>query len=263
MKFFREWALKPEHRRGCMLPLNVIERMCKAPDSGYSSVYMFDEQAASVLLADKSSKGMARFPVYTDRLVIDLDAGDEQLARAEAALKVRGLAYDVWFSGGKGYHVIIPLVELVSGKDVPYSQKKWVEGLGLGADLSLYQHGRLISLPGRVHPKTGIKKHLVRQERGSRLHVPMLVSPEPVFTFQGNGGLDEFEAGLWKVLQCLADPPTVGNRHTALWSTALHFADAGFSYEFTLELLTEVDAKWKDGKGTEGVELAVRQAYRK
>jgi hypothetical protein len=246
-----------------MLPLNVIEKMCDAPDSGYSSVYMFDEDAARVLLADKSSKGMSRFPVYTDRLVIDLDAGDEQLERAELALKERELAYDVWFSGGKGYHVIIPLVALVSGKDVPYSQKKWVEGLGIGADLSLYQHGRLISLPGRVHPKTGIKKYLLRQENGAKLNIPMLVSPEPVFTFAGNGGLDEFEAGLWKVLQCLADPPSVGNRHTQLWSTALHFADSGFSYDFTLELMTEVNNKWTTGKDLAGVELAVKQAYRK
>lgn len=246
-----------------MLPLSVLKQMLKAPDPGYATVYMFDENAAQAILLDRHSSGFGRYPVYTEELVMDLDGGEEQLKLAEAALKAKKLGYTVWFSGGKGYHIYIKLTKMVSGKDVPYSQKKYVEALGIGADLSLYQHGRIISLPGRVHPKTKQKKRKVKEIVGAMLELPMLIAPEQVFTFNGNGGLNEFEAALWKILTLLNDEPSPGNRHTQLWSTALHLADAGFSYDTALELMTEVNDKWKNPKDPAEVEMAVKQAYKK
>ena len=246
-----------------MLPLSILKQMLKAPDPGYATVYCFDENSANAILADRHSSGFGRYPVYTDELVLDLDAGDEQLARAEAVLKTRKLAYTVWFSGGKGYHIYIPLTKMLSGKDVPYSQKKYVEDLNIGADLSLYQHGRIISLPGRVHPKTGLKKKLVKTIKGLALDLPMLIAPAPVFNFESNGGLNDYEAALWKLLALLNDEPSPGNRHTQLWSTALHLADAGLSYDTALELLTEVNSTWKSSKTAEEVSMAVKQAYKR
>jgi hypothetical protein len=265
MKLYREWTLKPEHRRGSMLLQSQIDLICKGSgDSGYASVYAFDENAAKEIIASKSSAGLARYEVYTDVLVMDLDGGDELKQQATSILDALGLAYTVWFSGSKGYHVVIPLDRLYYSKILPYSQRVWVEKQGIKADLSLYQHGRILSLPGRVHPKTGKRKELVEVAKGSTLTLE-LVDPPKEFQvdFKPLGGLSEFEAGLWKMLQSLGDEPSKGNRHTRLWSTAQHFADAGVSYETSLELMHKVNESWVLAKDAEGVELAVSQAYKR
>ncbi len=246
-----------------MLPLNILNTLLRAEDPGYASVYMFDEDSAKAVIAEHSSTGLGRFPVYTSELVIDLDGGDAQLEVAERVLKERGLAYTLWSSGGKGYHVYIPHTKMLSGKGVPYTQRKYVEGMGIGADLSLYQHGRIISLPGRIHPKTGAKKMRVKFVQGIHLDLPLLVPPEPTFNFQANGGLDDLEAGLWKLLDLLCNEPGVGNRHTQLWSTALHFADAGLSHSVALELLQKVNDTWLSPKDAVELETAVAQAFRR
>ncbi len=246
-----------------MLPVNILATILKAKDPGYASVYMFDENAAQAIIAEHSSAGLGRFSVYTNELVIDLDGGDAQLARAETVLAQRKLGYTVWSSGGKGYHVYIPHGKLLGGSNIPYSQRKYVEGMGIDADLSLYQHGRILSLPGRIHPKTGARKTKVKDVLGYALDLPLLIAPAPVFSFEANGGLSDLEAGLWKALTLLQNEPTVGNRHTQLWSTALHFADAGLSYEATLEIMHEVNGSWDSPKEDSEVEAAVAQAHRR
>lgn len=246
-----------------MLPEAQIKVMMRAPDAGYASVYAFDEAAAQEILAEKSSKGLSRFPVYTDRLVIDLDDGDRQLKKAIAAIVALGLSHQVWHSGGKGYHVIIPLTDEVQGIDVPYSQRKWVEGLDVGADLSLYQHGRILSLPGRVHPKTGVRKHLVSDfTPGLRLLVPSVSQARPTFQLASLNGGDLTEA-LFNLYCLTAQPPGVGNRHTKLWSASEQLAQTGLSYETVLDLMLTVNEQWDSPKDAAEVKAAVIQAYQR
>jgi hypothetical protein len=264
MKLFREWVLQPNQRRGTMLPLERFKDILRAPDPGYASVYAFREEDAQVIIEAKSSAGMNRFAVQTDVLMIDLDDGDRQLRRAEAALAALGLSYTVWASGGKGYHISIPMRCACFSIDLPYSQRKWVEALDVGADLSLYQHGRVLSLPGRVHPKTGNRKTKVKDVLGGglKLDLPLICSPAPVFAAI-EGGAGDLEAGLWQLIGILGKEPEPGNRHTKIWSTAKSLADAGLSYDTALDLLTEVNNKWEHAKTLAEVTAAVQQAYRK
>lgn len=262
MKLYAEWCLKPEHRRGTMLPVEYFDIILKTANTGYRGVYMFDENAAKQIIAQEHSGGFSVYDAYTNTLVIDLDSGDEQLKLAEAKLAERGLGYDVWFSGSKGYHIVIPVTEMLVGRNVPYSQKVWVETLDVGADLSLYQHSRILSLPGRVHAKTGKKKVFVRNVPGGLLMIPLLDIPKPKFDFKERGGLGEFETALWKCLEALANEPTPGNRHTALWSIARHFADCGVSMESTLNILSKVNEQWQHAKTSDEIALAVSQAYK-
>lgn len=257
---YREWCLKPSHRKGVMLPLATIAKFESAPDAGYASVYMFDAEAAAQIKAAQSSSGLARYPVFADTLTLDLDKGAEQLARAEQ--KLAGLGYRVYDSGGKGFHVVITLETMVSGTNVPYSQRKWVESLNVEADLSLYQAGHIISLPGRKHPKTGRRKTLIRQVPGLSLKLQIHEPPERTFAIS-EANQSELERGLWRVLGLLQQEPGIGNRHTALWSTAKHFADACLDFDTTLNLLTEVNAKWAEPKTAEELKAAVSQAYRR
>lgn len=260
MKLYREWCLQPNQRRGTMLPLAQFKDILRAPDAGYASVYAFEETAALEIIASKSSAGLNKYPVYSDMLMIDLDDGERQLRRAQDALT--GLGYLIWSSGGKGFHIGVPLKVSVFGEHVPYSQRKWVEALDIGADLSLYQHGRILSLPGRVHPKTGKKKEPFGEVVGNSLVLPEVFPAKLTFSaFEDTSG--DLENALWQAIQLLAAEPEPGNRHTKLWSTAKSLAEAGLAYETVLDLLTEVNGQWENGKTTTEVTTAVRQAFRR
>lgn len=242
-----------------MLSLKTISQFEKAPDAGYASVYMFDPDAAAEIRASHSSAGLSRYPVYADTLTLDLDQGEKQLELVEQ--KIAGLAYSVYDSGGKGFHVVIQLSAMASGSNVPYSQRCWAEALGVGADLSLYQAGHIVSLPGRRHPKTGRRKALVHTVPGQPLQ--LLLRAAPVTTFSiSDSDQSELERGLWRLLQILRQEPGVGARHVALWSTARHFADAGIEYDTALDLLTEVNNSWQNSKTIEEVQIAVKQAFK-
>lgn len=258
MALYREWTLKPHHRRGCMLPVRIIDSFSYAHDAGYASVYMFSKQDAEEIIATQSSAGLSRYAVYADTLTLDLDKGIEQLVIVQA--KLQGLAYTVYESGGKGYHVVIPLAETLYGTNVPYSQRKWVEILDVGADLSLYQAGHIISLPGRLHPKTGKRKTLIDNQLGHLLSIPLVTREPPTFAIREDN-TSEFERGIWRVLDLLRGGPGPGGRHTALWSTAKHFADSGLEYSTTLDLLWQVNQGWDEPKTLDEVKVAVGQAY--
>ncbi len=259
MRLYREWALKPSHRRGCMIPDKYVMRYCNAPDAGYASVYMFKEQDAQEIIASGSSAGLSRYEVFTDTLTLDLDKGAEQLSQAREAVK--GYRYCVFESGGKGYHIVISLDRLINGTNIPYSQRKWVEALNVGADLSLYQAGHIISLPGRLHPKTGKRKILIDIQPGNLLSLPLVSQESPSFAL-GNADQSELERGLWRAVELLSNGPGPGNRHTALWSTAKHFADSGLSFDTALDLLWAVNQTWDEPKTEAEVKLAVNQAFR-
>lgn len=245
-----------------MLPIAMIDKFHRAPDAGYASVYMFDRDSATQILSSRSSANLARFPVYTDTLILDLDGGDILLA--QTLDKLEGLAYTIYSSGGKGFHVVLPLECLLEGQNVPYSQRRWVEGMGIRADLSLYQAGHIVSLPGRKHPKTGNYKTLLYRVEGERLNIPLLdpASHSSIaFDTLNAGPANELEKGLWKLIQILRQEPPVGNRHVAIWSTAKHLADAGLDYNTIIDLLTEVNVTWQNPKEISEVAAAVGQAF--
>jgi hypothetical protein len=242
-----------------MLPIPVLKKFEQAPDAGYASVYMFDETASRDIRDSGNSAGFARFPVYTDTLTLDLDQGLEQLERVKNA--ITGLSYQVFDSGGKGYHIIIPLTKMMEGVNVPYYHKHWVEALRVEADLSLYQAGHIIALPGRKHPKTGRRKALVETVLGDRLTVPEVILPKPVFSLR-RPGPGSLEAVLWRVQALIQAPPVVGDRHTALWGAAKDLAEIGLAYDTVLDLFQEVNKTWKEPKLPEDVRSAVQQAFR-
>lgn len=257
--YFREWCRIPAHRKGLMLPLKTIAQFEKAPDAGYASVYMFDAEATAAIKDAGNSSGLAQYSVYTDTLTLDLDQGEPQLVRVREAIK--GLAYRVYDSGGKGFHVVIQLDQMISGTNVPYSQRKWAEALNVDADLSLYQAGHIISLPGRRHPKTGKRKALVDIVPGASLSLPLLAPPVRTFSIS-ESNQSELEQGLWRLISLLRQEPGVGSRHVALWATAKHFADAGLAFDSALDLLTEVNETWQEPKSLDELLAAVRQAYK-
>jgi hypothetical protein len=113
------------HRTGNIVSAKAIQVLA-GPAPGYSSVYAFYEPDARMIRMQGNSRGFARFPVYAECLILDIDGGDEQMKRVIPKLDAMGLGYQVYISGGKGYHIYIPHDPIYS-PDLPYSHLKWVE----------------------------------------------------------------------------------------------------------------------------------------
>ncbi len=263
--WYKEWASSVKARKGRMLPLKAFDTILKYRDPGYSSVYMFKDEDAKTLSDTESSKGMKKFEVAADKIVIDIDTGIDGLATVGRKIEKEGIAFDVWESGGKGYHVEIPH-QLVADKRVPYSQKATVQAL-LGADIdqadmTLYQHGRLLSLPGRVHPVTKKKKKLLFRVTGKVIELPLLDEPvKDIANFSVSNDLSLLSSGLFRAADLAQTPPSKGQRHITLWSTAKSLAEAGLDYETTLGILLKVNESWTNPKSDTEVQVAVRSAF--
>lgn len=259
--FFREWSPRKYTRTGRMVPLNALDIICKQANPGYASVYMFNELAAKEITDSGSSSGFARFEVYADTLTIDLDGGDADLAIAESVLISKNIGYAVDASGGKGYHVYLSH-NLIGSVHLPHSHKLFVKSLGIPFDESLYQHGRLISLRGRIHEKTGRKKTFVKTVPGNKVVIPIVEPELPAFNFHATGGLENLSAGLFKMNEMLSNPPTPGNRHLRLWSAACNLAEAGVEYSAVVAFLIKINDQWDSKKPQDEVEMAVMQAFK-
>lgn len=261
-EFYYEWASKVNARGGRMLPVSTLEAMPRLKDPGFRSVYLFYAEDAQSIISSGHSSGFARYEPTSDILFIDLDDGELQLPALEGALSQLGLAYEVWSSGGKGYHFHIQQ-EIVTGFDVPYSQRAFVESLGVKFDASIYQPNSLIALPNRKHPRTGKLKSLVRTVEGRPLMLPIVPTPEShkPFEFLEEGSEDQRVMAL-SMLAWLVKEPEKGKRHIAIWRTAKTMAAAGFSFEFAELTIMEIISTWTNQKSHEESLKPIKAAYR-
>lgn len=256
-----EWAPKVNRRSGLMIQISSVKNILKSKDPGFRSVYMFPESAAKEIRDSGESRGFKKYPLFSDRLFIDLDNGYKDVAKVQEFLEENSYSYKLYSSGGKGYHFEIE-TSMLKDCDVPASQLAFVQTLGIQVDESIYRPNSIISLPGRIHPKTGNRKELVKDFRGfNLLEIEPVVQELVLPTVCLDQDLDNFEIGLTQLQTYLNRQPKLGRRHEAIWSTAKNFADAGMSYEATLELLSMVNDSWENPKDDEELERAVSQAF--
>lgn len=270
--YYHEYAQKPEHRNGTMIPRSALPDFFRLPDSGYCSVYAFDSMAKFSIEAQGNAQGLGRFPVYSDRLWIDIDAADsspgeiervKEYAR-ELTKRFRDLDYHftVWDSGSKGFHIAIKITPMF-GLGVPWSQKQFVEkSLNVVCDFSLYQSGRLLSNPGRVHPKTGRRKSKVFEHQGATvLTIPLLDAPtRSDLDLDTLTDQDQARIALNRLQSLILDSPLPGMRHTSTWSVASQCLEAGLKYDLVCGLLCWVNKMSPTPKDESEVERAVTQA---
>lgn len=260
MVYYREWARSLTSRKGNMVTLAGIETLIKQGNPGYASCYMFNEKDAKEIRATGESKNLRRFSVASDCLIIDIDDGDIGLERVKESLDLRGLGYEVYFSGGKGYHVYI-FHDLIDSEDLPFSHASIVRSWGLETDFTLYQHGRLLSLPGRLHPKTGQLKRFYFKVDGTMLQVPIVKQPsKPDFSqLEAKEGI--LTTGLMRAMNLTAMEPNPGNRHTAIWGTSKDLLEAGLEYGTVLDIMLRINEQWENPKDESEIEQAVIQAH--
>lgn len=268
---FHEYSKTPHSRGGTMVPVSALPDIFALPDAGYCSVYQFNAMDAHLIRAQKHSRDLGRFSVYTDRLWIDIDAANDspqaiedakQYTRQLAAdFKQQGLDFTVWFSGKKGYHICIK-IHPIEGHGVPHSQLVYVrDTMKLTCDYSLYQHGRLLSNPGRLHPKTGIKKHRIMENSGTLLSIPLISPPERLALDTATlSSSDKARIALSRVQNLILDAPLPGMRHQNLWSAAMQLIDANMSDELAFGLLYYANEFFPEPKPKEEIWRAVQQA---
>jgi hypothetical protein len=262
--YYTEYCLQPNKRAGVMIPVSSLPNFYVREDAGYSSYYWFNKADAEQIQAQKSSKGLDRFSVYSKYLVLDIDREDrldiatKDMRTYSDALIRMGLKHSVWVSGGKGYHIYIH-IEPMEGLSVPYSQLQWVKSQGWLVDLTLYQTGRLLSNPGRKSIKTGVRKHKIEDHDGQLLYIPIIERPAIPVVSSGITSADLTRVALSRIERSIETEPS--SRHTALWSLAGACCDAGMDITLTTELLRWTNQFWTNPKDDQGLVRAVEQAY--
>jgi hypothetical protein len=211
---------------------------------GFRSVYLYGVEAYKKICETGAVRNLNKFPVYSDTLFIDFDDGDKSIETLKTILDKSGIAWEMYFSGRKGYHFHIP-IEPMWGVHVPYSQKQFVRGLGLDtADTSIYKHTGLFRTPGTYHKVTGEKKALVDSSKGNVLRVPYI---EPEDTFEVvQGTVASLTAALNTANHIILDEPGAGGRHNSLLAVAKHLIQAGAQKETILDICSLVHNSWEE-----------------
>lgn len=256
--FKYEWAASVRERGGIMLAPSTITKLVKDDYcSGFSSLYLFSPEDAAVINGQDNSQGFARFAPASRRLAIDLDNGDKELGKITDIIIEMGWRALIFSSGGKGYHVYL-YHQWVHDKALPYSQRVFVEELGLDCDYSLYQAGRLLSLPGRIHRKTGKPKELVHRFSGDELKLPILPLPDkdPRHVTLAEAPDERLAWAFSKATELVANPPKPGNRHLAIWKLAQDLRGGGMDDETILGVALSINSTWKEAKSVEEIRSA-------
>lgn len=257
--FLWEWAPSVKERGGVMLPAHQIggivrDELC----SGFSSLYSFSPADAAIINGQDNSKGFARFAPASHRLVIDFDNGDKEIPRIVEVIRANGWRAKLYSSGGKGYHVYL-YHQWIHDKALPYSQRCFVEALGLECDFSLYQAGRLLSLPGRIHRKTKKPKRLLKVFEGEAFELTIEEPPavEHKFITLSDDPRERLAWALQNMAQLLAEEPKPGNRHLAFWKAGKDLKACGVDVESATGMLYAINNLWKEPKTYEEVRQAV------
>ena len=259
-EYFAEWG-KTVRERAFFVSVGTLKGR-----QGFESVYRFSANAAQVMQVRGSVAGCSNFPVYTDRVIIDLDDGITSAKKLKQILKEKDLAFLIYNSGNKGYHFVIPCKPIFD-LDVPYTQKVWVESLNVNADLSLYRHNSMVRLPGTINEKTGKRKKLVYVNKGKKLIFnKLLENPERYNTWKGSENVisNSFIQNVFiKGLRLIREKPSPGRRHTELWSLANDFANSGLDLETAYNVILKINDSWGlDAKDESEVFRAVKEGYK-
>ena len=263
MKLYKEWCSRTNVRCGRLVEVSAVERISYMYHSpGYCGVYSFDAETADVIKASGHSKGWSNYKVYSDRLYIDIDSDNplksaDMLRAYSQVLYEKGIGHDVYFSGCKGYHIVV-CHQLVGSMDLPYSHQKYIQGLGFEVDTSIYRHSGLIALPGRIHHKTGKKKVFLYRVEGNDIELEIVARPVVDVQFNLSAGTSDLGRALLNLQGLHFSPPKVGDRHMAIFGLARDLFSTGLSASTVEELILALNQQWPSPKTEEEVLAAIR-----
>jgi replicative DNA helicase len=152
--------------KGILISPEEIQKHVQNPlIDHYASVYYYNDEHFKQFQQTGSIEGIT--DVNTNKIWWDFDAKDNLKAAKEDAialierLKVQGISsdsIDIFFSGSKGFNVILNLNRQITPKQVKHIALN-VFGKGLKTlDASLYNPSRILRIPGTKHQNTEFYK---------------------------------------------------------------------------------------------------------
>jgi hypothetical protein len=152
----------------------------------YLSLYVFGAEMQDHFAANQNSVAGFAGPCWARWLVLDIDRDGPAEALADvrrlvAAIRDRYGIDDipVWFSGSKGFHVLIELAHNPPPSLTFHrTARTFAESLAARAevkiDTSIYDIAHIIRLPNTRHPKTGLFKRRIDPDALFVLDVPRI-----------------------------------------------------------------------------------------
>ena len=144
-----------------------ISRIDSIPESEilYTSIFRFSRDITKLESLADIPKGTK---AYADFLVFDLDHSEDiEISHIECQRFVMFLnkikvGHEVWFSGKKGYHILVPTCQFgLEPIDNELVLRKIAESLANKLttwDASTYHFSRILRAKGSLHPETGLYK---------------------------------------------------------------------------------------------------------
>lgn len=266
---YREFTVNLAGRKGKMVSEAALPLLPTVfPDTGYCSVYSFNKQDSERIKLSGSSRLLKTATPGASELWIDIDKGSGALDKVLEALNSIRVKYDLFSSGGKGYHIRLEH-DFIEDSRLPFSHKQWVidniPGSSDLVDLTLYNVSRLLSNVGRVHPKTGLKKVYICSVLGDKIIV-VLQDPKTGLFDKLEGGV--FDGSIVAALDYISsigqNPPAEGRRHMTFWKAASRLLETGLAPQTTFDLLTKVNELCQNPLETEELEnLVTRESKKK
>lgn len=164
--------------KGKLIPCteNVFKYITNKDIDHYMSVYLYNQEQKNIFYkeVEKENEGVkyktingagGLLDVVTNRLIFDFDSEDLELAKNDTKAIIKTLlsynisqdSIQVFFSGSKGFHVVVFLEDILT----PLEHKKIAEKLAEGLksfDSKVYNASRILRVPFTKHPDTGLYK---------------------------------------------------------------------------------------------------------
>lgn len=253
-----EFCCEKYDRKGNFLNYSFINSKYR-----YRSMYFFDKMSVIENIREKHTRGLPDKIPATNLLIIDIDTLDEEvLDDAKSKLEELELAFKVYRSGGKGFHIEVEH-QFITDMRLPFSQKSFVEKLEIEADLCIYNNSRLIRLNNTVHETTGKKKELIKFVDGNILNLELIEKKESLFKFEEQTNAEKLASAFRKASALTIKEPDGDNRHTPMWSLAKMFFEAGIKDKvFVKNILINVQTNWLKQKNLQKIDYIIDLAFR-
>lgn len=182
-------AIGDVRKRNLVVPIEkaLAARADRAIRNSYITVFRFPQEYLEHRKQFGSVSGYAG-PAFADYLPIDIDRENDLDAARRAALKVAVTIHEMfgvredqvryYFSGAKGYHLLIPTVlmgDVKPSEHLPAAFRTMALGIAEMAeetiDSAIYDVNRLFRLPDTQHPKSGLFKVELTWEEFSTLDI--------------------------------------------------------------------------------------------
>ncbi len=151
--------------KGILVKESEVFDLVSSDKDYYQSLYYYNQKQYDEFQKTGSVKGVKE--VVTNKLLFDIDfEGDLHRAQEETVKLVQFLyekqvptkATEVYFSGNKGFHVILSMDAYFAPKEMRQIITNILKETQLEIDLSVYDYAQILRVPGTRHKTSGLFK---------------------------------------------------------------------------------------------------------